>query len=72
MEAEQLSAQPHEGGMGRQGEVHPMSEYLDQDYARMVPRHGDVVEGVIVSITPAEVLSRPGISKASTQRRGGN
>ncbi len=33
-----------------------MSELLDQDYARVVPKHGEIIEGIIVSKTPNEVI----------------
>lgn len=44
-------------GGGASGEpVHPMSDFLEQEYSSPVPKQGETVEGIVVSKTPTEVI----------------
>jgi small subunit ribosomal protein S1 len=56
VESQQIVPQSVEGGEASQEPTHPMSELLDQDYARVVPKHGEIIEGIVVSKTPNEVI----------------
>ena len=56
MESQPVIEQPVGGGGASEDSIHPMSELLDQDYARVLPKYGEIIEGVIVSKTPTEVV----------------
>lgn len=56
MEGQEVMALPIEGGDVPEGSAHPMAELLQQESVHTSPQRGDVVEGVIVSISPSEVL----------------
>nr|HPL29546.1 S1 RNA-binding domain-containing protein [Anaerolineae bacterium] len=36
--------------------TNPMASLLDSEYAYKTPRHGDILQGVIMQITPGEIL----------------
>lgn len=56
MEEQGISALPLEGGTTAEEYVHPMSELLDEEFSRVVPERGEIIEGTIVSITSSEVM----------------
>jgi len=45
-----------EGGEASEQPVHPMTELLEQEGTRIVPRRNETIEGVIVSVSPSEVI----------------
>lgn len=56
MESQPFNEQPIEGGGASEDSLHPMSELMDQDYARVLPKYGEIIQGVIVSKSPTEVV----------------
>ncbi len=56
MEDEGLVALSPEGGEGSTESVHPMTDLLEQQSWRGLPRRGESIGGTIVSISPSEVL----------------
>jgi small subunit ribosomal protein S1 len=56
VEEQGISALPLEGGTTAEEYVHPMSELLDEEFSRVVPERGEIIEGTIVSITSSEVM----------------
>lgn len=56
MEEQELMPLSIEGGEAAQQSARSMAELLDQESGRVVPERGEVLEGVIVSINPTEIL----------------
>ena len=56
MEEQESAALSVEGGRESDESVHPMAELLEQDLDRVVPKHGDIVEGTIVGIESGEIV----------------
>ena len=56
MEEQDVMAMHAEGGEASQQSLHPMAELLEQGYGQVLPKRGDAVEGVIVAVSPSEIL----------------
>jgi small subunit ribosomal protein S1 len=55
VEEQDVLALSMEGGEGSQS-TRSMADFLEEECGRMVPERGEVLEGVIVSINPTEIL----------------
>jgi small subunit ribosomal protein S1 len=55
VEDQGINAVSLEGGGASQA-IPSMSDLLDQDFSRIVPERGDVIEGIIVSKEPSEIV----------------
>jgi small subunit ribosomal protein S1 len=53
---QEVMALPVEGGDPSQHPDNPMAELLDQEYGRVVPARGEVIEGTIVRVSPTELV----------------
>jgi small subunit ribosomal protein S1 len=56
VEEQEVMALPVEGGDTSQQSNNPMNEFFGQAEGRGMPARGEIVEGVIVSISPSEIL----------------
>lgn len=56
MEEQGITALPLEGGTTSQEFVHPMSQLMEEDFARARPDRGEIVEGIIVSMNSQEIM----------------
>ena len=36
--------------------VNPMAQYLDEEFGRVVPRRNEIMEGIVLDVTPNEVV----------------
>jgi len=53
---EQFDAMALEGGAASGEAIHPMAALLAEEGAKIMPERGDVIEGVIVSKAPSEIV----------------
>lgn len=56
MEEQEVTTLSVEGGETSEQPNNPLAELLREECARVLPERGDVMEGTIVSISPAEIL----------------
>lgn len=56
MENQDYAGLPVEGEEALEQAPNPMAQLLDEEFSRVVPRTGEVIEGMIVSATPNEVV----------------
>lgn len=56
MDEQQSKALPGMGEEGSGQEANPMHQYLEEEFGRVVPRRNEILEGVVLDVTPNEVV----------------